>query len=661
MKLLLIGTVLFFSGGILELFIPRKQSGFVSAAAAALAQFFILPPVFQALTDGSTMSVSLDFSLPIGTAFLRLDPLAAFFCLIISIGGLLASIYSLGYMKMYRDRPYSLSSYYFFLGLLFTAMLLVTVVQNLLLFMIVWEIMSLASYFLVIFEHDKEEVRRAGLYYLIAMQIGAAFLLTAFAWAATLTGSLDFTALAGVLSMPGSASTIIFLLFFAGFGFKAGFLPLHTWLPLAHPAAPTSVSAVMSGVMIKTGIYGILRIILLGGIPHASLAYVIFGIALLTGIFGVMNAIVQHDLKKLLAYHSIENIGIIGIGIGLGMLGMVYRQEGVALCGLLGGLLHVFNHFSFKSLLFYGAGVVYAKTHTREIDKLGGLIHSLPITATLFLVGSLAISGMPLFSGFISEFAIYTGLVRSLAPGGAILNIAVGCGLAGLAFIGVMAVLCFTKVFSICFLGLPRVPHQEKLSEGSALLLAPMVALGILIVCIGLVPLLVLPLLKNVVAQFVPGIVATEWEQMMSLFRRLSLAMAVLAGLIIFFLVLRRLLLTGKPVRIFKTWGCGYQVESSRMSYTASSFAAPFVHLVAPFVPREREVMPPQGLFPQEARYKRHYADFIAYYMIDPLSSLLSRFLGLFTWMQTGRTQQYILYGLVFLVMLLVWIMVMPS
>lgn len=660
MKLLLIGTAVFFAGGVLELCNRRKRAGVVFTASAALAQLFILPQAFQILTRGNSLSFAVDFSFPIGTAFLRLDPLAAFFVLIISIGGLLAAVYSLGYMKMYRDGRYSLSSYYFFLGLLFTAMLLVTVVQNVLLFMIVWEIMSLASYFLVIFEHDKEEVRQAGLYYLIAMQIGAALLLAAFAWAANVTGDLDFAALGRVLNSPGAVSTCLFLLFFFGFGFKAGLLPVHTWLPLAHPAAPTGVSAIMSGVMIKTGIYGILRILSISGVPNVFLAYIVFGVSLVTGIFGVMNAIVQHDLKKLLAYHSIENIGIIGIGIGLGMLGMAYGQDGVALCGLLGGLLHVFNHFTFKSLLFYGAGVVYAKTHTREIEKLGGLIHYLPVTAGLFLIGSLAISGLPLFSGFISEFAIYTGLIRSLAPGSAIFHIAVGCGLTGLAFIGVMAVLCFTKVFSISFLGMPRVPHREKLSEGSVLLLAPMVALGIFIVFIGLFPLLVLPLLKNVVAQFVPGIVATEWEQVMSLFRRLSLAMAVLGGLIIFFLALRRLLLTGKSVQIFKTWDCGYQVESSRMSYTASSFAAPFQQLIAPFVPQHLKVRRPRGLFPQEARYESHHADFIAYYLVDRLNSYLRRFLGLFTWMQTGRTQQYILYGLVFLVMLLVWIIVMP-
>ena len=657
---LVIGTALFFLGGFLELFGPQKRSGVAFAGSAVLAQVFILPTIFPVLTAGNSLSLAVDFSFPIGRAFLRLDPLAAFFALIISLGGLLAAIYSLGYMKMYRTGSYSLAMYYFFMGLLIAAMLLVVTVQNALLFLIVWEIMSLASFFLVTFEHQKEEVRRVGLYYLISMQVSAAFLVAAFAWTATLTDSLDFADFGGILGLPGTISTCLFLLFLIGFGCKAGLAPMHTWLPLAHPAAPTGVSALMSGVMIKTGIYGLLRVLMIGGVPNITMGYLVFGLSLISGIFGVMNAIVQHDLKKLLAYHSIENIGIIGIGIGMGMLGIARRQDAIALCGLLGGLLHVFNHFTFKSLLFYGAGVVYAKTHTRDIEKLGGLIHYLPVTAMLFLIASLAISGMPLFSGFISEFAIYTGLVRGLASGSAIFPVAIACGLTGLAFIGILAVLCFTKVFSVCFLGLPRVSPKEKLSEGSAFMLTPMLILGIFIVFIGLFPLIALPLLKNVVLQFIPRSASMDWNDMMALFGRLSLAMVVLGGLVLFFVVLRRILLQGKEVTIFKTWDCGYQVESSRMSYTGSSFAAPFMHLIAPFIPHQVKVRQPQGLFPRDGHYESHHDDFVAYYLINPLNSFIGWFMGLFTWVQSGRTQQYILYGLVFLVILIVWIMVMP-
>jgi hydrogenase-4 component B len=230
------------------------------------------------------------------------------------------------------------------------------------------------------------------------------------------------------------------------------------------------------------------------------------------------------------------------------------------------------------------------------------------------------------------------------------------CGLTGLAFIGILAVLCFTKVFSICFLGLPRVPHQEKLSEGSAFMLTPMIILGVSIVVIGFFPLLALPLLKNVVGQFVPGFASAGWDNMMALFGRLSLAMVILGGLILFFMTMRRMLLRGKEVTIFKTWDCGYQEASSRMSYTGSSFAAPFMHLVAPFIPQKITVKQPQGLFPKDALYESYHDDFIAFYLIKPLNVAILWCMGLFTWMQSGRTQHYILYGLIFLIILIIWI-----
>ncbi len=660
MTALVIGAALFLLGGVTAIGAGSKRAGFVFASGAVLAQFFILPATLQVLLTGSPAALAVNFSFPLGTAYLRLDPLAAFFATLISFGGLLTAVYSLGYMKMYAGSRYSLAAYYFFMGLLIAAMLLVVICQNALLFLICWEIMSLASFFLVSFEHEKEEVRRAGLYYLIAMQVSAAFLLAAIVWTAVLAGSLDFAAFGKVLGQPGAQSIGLFLLFFLGFGTKAGLLPLHTWLPLAHPAAPTGVSAIMSGVMIKTGIYGLLRLLLIGGVPNVLVAYVVFGISLISGIYGVMNAIVQHDLKKLLAYHSIENIGIIGTGVGLGMLGLAYGANAIALCGFLGAILHVFNHFTFKSLLFYGAGVIYTKTHTREIEKLGGLVHALPATTALFLIGSLAISGLPLFSGFISEFAIYTGLVRGLSRGSVILRVALACGLVGLAFIGVQAVLCFTKAFSVCFLGLPRTPRDEPISEAPASMLAPMFTLGIIILGIGLVPLLSLPLLKNVIFQFLPAGTATDWDGLAELFSRLGLAIAMLGGLIVFFLALRWLLLKGKPVTIFKTWDCGYQVASSRMSYTASSFAAPFLQLMAPFIPQVVKVRSPRGFFPRKARYESHAEDFVAFYLLGPLRRFLDWFMGLFTWMQSGQTQQYILYGLTFLFILIIWIIFTP-
>ncbi|MFH1008696.1 MAG: proton-conducting transporter membrane subunit [Candidatus Latescibacterota bacterium] len=654
MNLLLIGVALFFAAGLVAIPLPQKRKGIAYVSFAASAQIFILPLVIKALLGSPTLNLSVHFSGPIGDVTLLLDPLAAFFMFFISLGGLLAGIYSLGYMKMYQDSDrHSLSTYYFFMGLLVVAMLLVVIVQNALFFLIVWEIMSLASFFLVSFEHQKEEVRKAGLYYLIAMQIGAAALLVAFGWSTVLTGSMDFGALS---TLSPAAATFVFILFFIGFGTKAGFVPLHTWLPLAHPAAPTAVSAMMSGVMIKTGIYGILRIILIIGVPSPWLAYLVFGIALLSGLLGVIHAIAQHDLKKLLAYHSIENIGIIGLGIGVGMLGIISGRALIAVAGFLGALLHVFNHFTFKSLLFYGAGIIYSKTHTRNIDQLGGLVRVLPYTAALFLIGSLAISGLPLLSGFVSEFAVYFGMAQSLSEHNIYLNVTAGIGLAGLALIGTMAALCFTKVFSICFLGNPRTSWQGTPSEASSTMLAPMIVLASFIVFIGLFTPLILPFLSGVVKQFCHESFYPAWNEILDIFLEINGALLIFGGLILFFIGLRWMLLRNKTVALFKTWDCGYQAQSSRIQYTASSFACSFLRLAANIVPQKKHIVRPQGLFPTQALYESHSDDLIARWMIRPLVGLLHYFLGLLSWIQSGHTQQYILYGLVFLVMLVIWV-----
>jgi hydrogenase-4 component B len=650
------GTALFFIGGLAAIFVKEKFKAIAFLVFAVLAEFFLLPSIMRILLYGGQLETQLAFSIPIGISFIRLDPLAALFTLIISLGSLLAAVYSIGYMKMYSGDTAELSSYYFFLGMMVSSMLLVVVVQNALLFLIVWEMMSLASFFLVSFEHKKEEVRKAGLYYFVAMQIGAACLLAAFGWSSAITGSLDFNSFKGVVVNSGSNSVFLFILFFLGFGTKAGFVPLHTWLPKAHPAAPSGVSALMSGVMIKTGIYGILRILLLVGVPDLRLAYGIFIISIVTGIYGVANAIAQHDLKKLLAYHSIENIGIIGMGIGVGMLGLAYNNTLVAALGFLGALLHTFNHFTFKSVLFYGAGIVYSQTHTREIEKLGGLSKYLPFTSILFLIASLAISGMPLLSGFISEFAIFLGIARSFSITALPINIAALLGMSGLALIGAMALLCFTKVYGICFLGQLRSEFHSVPSEKESSLLIPMIVLDLFIIAIGVLPMLSVVVLGHIVAQFVPSASITALPEIISLMTKVSIAMALFIFIIIFFFVIRTVLLAKRRVQIFKTWNCGYQGESSRLQYTASSFAQPFLQLTAELVQQKVQVHKEQVLFPAHASFESHAQDFSERLLIQPSIRLLNKFLNKFSWIQSGRMQQYIIYGLIFLVALLIWI-----
>ncbi|RJP73092.1 MAG: hypothetical protein C4539_02280 [Ignavibacteriales bacterium] len=656
MGIFLIGIILFFTGGIASSFFNENSKGKVFLFFAVLSQIFLLPDIFSVLFSGNQLESSLTFSEPIGISLLRLDPLAALFALIISLGSLLASIYSIGYMKMYYGERLSLSSYYFFLGLMTAAMLLVVIVQNAILFLIAWEIMSIASFFLVSFENKKENVRKAGIYYLTAMQIGAAFLIAAFSWASASTGSLDFNSFSSVLRQSSEISALLFILFFVGFGTKAGFIPMHTWLPKAHPAAPTGVSALMSGVMIKTGIYGILRILLLSGTPSFSLAYIVFTVGLLTGIIGIINAVSQKDIKKLLAYSSIENIGIIGMGIGLGMLGLAYNNSFLAALGFFGGMLHILNHFTFKSTLFYGAGVVYSQTHTRNIDKLGGLVKHLPKTSVMFLIASLAICGLPILNGFISEFAIYLGMAKSFSVKELPLTIFALLGIAGLALIGTMALLSFTKLFGIAFLGSSRSEFHNKPNENEKTLLLPMGILVVIMFVIGLSPWLGIILLKNVAKQFLPVNSFSQIESLIPLFNSISLGAGIFLIFIIILFALRTYLLKNRKVETFKTWDCGYQAESSRIQYTSSSYVQPFLNLVAELVPQKIKIEKEKVLFPKSASLESHTQDFSERFIIHPSLNYLNRFMNMFSWIQSGRMQQYIIYGLLFLIFLLIWI-----
>ena len=656
MEYLLFGILIIFIGGIISVFSKERYKGIVFFFFTLVLQFLILPAVFKVLIYGGQLESVLYFPEPIGTAYLRLDPLTAVFALIISFGSLVFSMYSIEYMKMYSGKRQELSSYYFFSGLLITSMLFLIVSQNAILFLIIWEVMSISSFFLVSFENNKIEVQKAGIYYLVAMQIGAAFLITAFAFTSASSGSLDFNSFKNVLSDSNGFSILMFVLFFVGFGTKAGFVPMHTWLPRAHPAAPTGVSALMSGVMIKTGIYGILRIILLIDSPDYRLSYGIVIISLLTAVYGIANAIAQQDVKKLLAYSSIENIGIIGLGIGIGMLGLSYNNPVIAILGFLGAILHIVNHFIFKNLLFFGAGIVYSKIHTRNIEKLGGLVKILPYTTYLLLIGFLAISGMPLFNGFIGEFAIYLGMIEGFSVSNLMLNITFIVTFAGLAFIGAMATLCFTKVYGICFLGLTRSEYKTDISKESIWYKIPLMMLTILILVIGLLPAIVLPLFYRTVQQFLRVDIAVEFANIMQLYKWISFSMMGLIVLISFFFLLRYLLLLNKTVTSFKTWDCGYQAQSSRLQYTGSSYVQPFLQLIAELVPQKIKLDKEPVLFPKDGFFRSDNQDLSERFIIRPAIIYISRFFSMFAWIQSGRMQQYILYGLIFLVLLLFWI-----
>src|SRR5665213_3166437 len=354
-------------------------------------------------------------SLVTGKIPVRIDALSGWFILIINFTCLTGVFYGTQYMKPYHSQKDNLSLHCVSFILMQSSLISICSLQNSIAFLVAWEIMALSSFILIIFEHYKRETLNAGINFLIQSHICIMFMTLGFIWVALKMNSYDFQAITLFASSNSLLTGVaLFLCFFVGFSIKAGFVPFHTWLPYAHTASPAPMSGIMSGVIIKIGIYGILRMLLLIKSDYLIIGYIILFISIISGIYGVMLAIIQHNLKRLLAYHSIENIGIIGIGIGIGCIGIGKGNHLLTVLGFAGALLHTLNHSLFKSLLFYAAGNVYQSTHTMDIEKLGGLIKRMPHTSFLFLMAALAICGLPPLNGFVSEFLIYNGMFTGL-------------------------------------------------------------------------------------------------------------------------------------------------------------------------------------------------------------------------------------------------------
>ena len=425
-------------GGLAALMAGRsaRRASLLGAGGAVTGCALALGPALRALLGGPLERLDAPWSMPGGSFSVALDPVSGLFLVPTLFLSALAAVYGTGYLKPFGATR-ALGEAWFCFDLLVVSMALVMVARNGVLFLVAWEVMALASFFLVTFDRKTASVRDAGWTYLIATHLGTAFLLAMFVLLGGATGSLEFD---GFGTVAGTAPGLIgplFLLAVIGFGTKAGFIPLHVWLPEAHPAAPSHVSAVMSGVMIKTGIYGLVRFLIVLGPPPVWWGWLLIGIGVISGVLGVLLALAQHDLKRLLAYHSVENIGIITLGLGLGTLGVASDTPALAVLGFGGGLLHVVNHALFKGLLFLGAGAVLHGAGTGEIDHLGGLQRRMPWTGTCFLVGAAAISGLPPLNGFVSEFLIYLGaFLGVIAAAGT-----VGILVPGLVTIGALALI----------------------------------------------------------------------------------------------------------------------------------------------------------------------------------------------------------------------------
>ncbi len=677
MELFFLSIIVLLCGAVLAwIFSFRaKFATFFGAGSTIIAAFLGVWSGIAAILADKPLSYSLPWQhLPFASFSFNLDPLAGFFvAVILGISGL-AAVYGTMYWKKYRHE-HNLGGAWFFYNILVAAMATVVTAANGVLFLIAWEIMTLSAFFLIIFEHERPEVRHAGILYLIAGHIGAAFLFVMFWIFASYTKSMDFSTFKELPLAPEIA-TIIFLCSLVGFGSKAGIVPFHVWLPYAHPAAPSHVSAVMSGVMIKTGVYGILRTMTFLGTPHLSWGITLTVLGCITGIMGIFWALTQHDIKKFLAYSSVENIGIIFIGIGIGICGTslytstsnIITKNIAMLLGILGfsgSILHIFNHSIFKSLLFLSAGTVAQQTHTRDFESLGGLLKKMPKTGISFMIGAIAISALPPLNGFISEFFLYMAsfkYISSMEKSSELLNL-IGLpiiSILSLVLIGGLALASFTKAFSITFLGTPR--SETATSEANDphwIMILPMIILAgacflvsIFIVWFGpqfLAPVLTI-MLPNTMSI---SSVLSEASTIIAEILKISIIFGIiLVGVIL----LRNRMLKSRTVTKAGTWDCGYLAASSKVQYTASSFSQPINDLFAYITGYSKKLEEPKSYFSNKATFSSHSKDIFMEFFNKIFHSIAWIFKRL-DWLQHGKLHLYLLYIAGTLIILLIWLL----
>jgi formate hydrogenlyase subunit 3/multisubunit Na+/H+ antiporter MnhD subunit len=661
MSLVLLAPILLLAGGLASL-VPGRRNGLVNAVGAGSCVIACAAGFAGALlllaAGGPGPSRTLSWNAPLGGSFtVAADGLTSFFLLLVFGISAVCALYGARYLAAWDGRKGTGPSWLFF-NLLVASMATVCLARNALLFLVAWEAMSLSSYFLVMFESERPEVRKAGWTYMVATQLGTVCLLALFVLMAGPSGSLEFADYRGFAGSGTATAGIAFLLALVGFGTKAGLMPMHIWLPEAHPAAPSHVSALMSGMMIKTGIYGLLRVLTFLGTPETWWGWTLVAMGLLSGVLGVLFALAQHDLKRLLAYHSVENIGIITLGLGMGLLGRSAGNGPVAALAYAGCLLHVANHALFKGLLFLGAGAVQHAAHTLEIDRLGGLAKNMKWTAASFLVGSAAICGLPPLNGFVSEFLIYLASFRSSSSVTSFLSVPGLLVIGGLALIGGLAAACFAKAFGIIFLGEPREEEVRQAHECGAPMRASMAVLAAACVFCGLAG----PLLAGGMGGVVASAAAIPEAEIADGLRAGAGPLRFVTGFGLGFLLLagalaglRRLLLSGRRVEAEGTWDCGYSRPTARMQYTASSFAQPIVRMFRFLRMSRREFTRPAGLLPSGAGFATHTPDVFKENLWRPafaaVGSLLSRVRGI----QHGRIQVYVLYVALTLLALLLW------
>ena len=616
----------------------------------------------------SSASVLAVFSHPVfGHVGFACDQLSAWFALIVCGAFALGACYGRGYLAHYASSRVQQVLHWLMLLMTLAGLLVLLFTDNLIVFLLGWEMMAIGSFFAVIFEYDHPQVVRAGLNYFIQSHIAVLLITAVFVWSMAVTGRTTFGGLSQFFGQVGTTSQIVAMaMLIAGFGFKAGLVPFHSWLPLAHPAAPSHVSALMSGVIVKAGIYGIVRFGSMLSSPEAQLpiGVVLLVCGVISGLYGILNAACHRDFKRMLAYCTIENVGIISMGLGVGFIGLGAASPVLAVLGFAGALLHTLNHAVFKALLFFAAGNVYVSAHTRNMEELGGLAKRMPHTAVLFLVGSLAIGALPPFGGFVSEFLVYDGFLNGFSLGSVPLSVLMAVSGCALAIIGGVSMLAFTKTFGVMFLGAPRKELPCKASEVGGCMLWPSYVLVALAFAVMFFPaLLVGHLFSLSIAVFRPGLTEASMaslESAVSVSGAVGLAMLALLFVIAAFVALRTIVARRRPVAVSSTWGCGYKRPIKSIQYTSKSFARTLMSMCHSLIPSSTRFTPltSEEVFPANRSHISVDFDFVDEKAVRPMTAGLLAGLERFQGIQNGMLQCYIVYGLGYVIILILSVVI---
>jgi formate hydrogenlyase subunit 3/multisubunit Na+/H+ antiporter MnhD subunit len=659
MSAIAVAIALVFLAGLLTALSRSTARG----AALTNAPVIVLAAVVGAVTGwnvlarGESLALSLFWAVPAGAFAVGLDPLSAFFLLPVAVLSAVGTVYAVGYLE-HVDAGRARTIWASFDALV-AGMLLVLIARNAVLFIVAWELMSMAAWGLVAFGRPGAEARRAGWIYLVAAHTGSVALLLVFAILAdTSAARVGFDAITGhgTLALP-SAWILAFGL--VGFGVKAGVIPLHVWLPEAHAAAPSHVSALMSGAMVTLGLYGLLRLaVLLGPLPEGT-GLVLAALGLAGALLGIALALHQRDLKRALAYSSVENLGLMTLGLGLALFGVERGDAAVALFGLMAALLHVWNHAVMKGLLFLAAGAVLHAAGTRDLERLGGLLRRMPITGAGFALGAVAISGLPPLNGFVSEWLLYRCLI-GLAFAPTAMGTVVAClAVALLALVGGLAAVCFVRLVGIGFLGEPRSPEARAVHEGGLLLWGSAAPLAVACIVLSVVPGRVVQLTAPVATQLLgPDLAGAEAvQQVAAAVTPIGVAAALGWGSVLIAAVPVWLLIRARSGPRSETWACGYAQPSARMQYTGRSFSELAATRVLPRWLAPRVSAPVvEGCFPASVTLASEEADPLTSGVYEPLFSALAGRFSRLRGLQQGNAHVYLTYILVAVLSSLAWV-----